>query len=272
MSPAFDTLALTGAAGRLGGGLRPLLRTLARRVILIDRVPIAQALPGEEGVVSDLSDLRGLTEVLTGVQAIVHFAGHPREADWSTILASNVAATAWLWEAALAAGVERIVYASSNHAVGFAGRSERIDAAGFPRPDSRYGVSKVFMEATARMYADKYGLKAFGIRIGHCAPRPSDARMLSHWIHPEDLAALVRIGLEASYDCELVYGASSNQRSWWDNRRAEALGYRPRHSADPYIDELSNQLSGHEVAERYQGGSFAAEGYRGDPERPSRAA
>jgi len=121
------------------------------------------------------------------------------------------------------------------------------------------------------LYALKNGLRAFGMRIGHCSPAPTDARMLSHWIHPEDLASLILIGLRADYLCEVVYGVSNNARSWWDNQRAEALGYRPAYSADSFAEALSGIRTDDPVCELYQGGTFAARGYSGDPERAARA-
>ena len=139
-----------------------------------------------------------------------------------------------------------------------------------PRPDSRYRVTKVFMEAVARMHADKHGIKAIGVRIGYCGPAPLEARMLSHWVHPQDLAALIEVSLSADYHCEIVYGVSDNSATWYDNRRAYALGYRPRHSADAHAAALASVRSDPPVAERYQGGSFAADGHVGDPERAAR--
>jgi len=189
---------------------------------------------------------------------VVHFAGYPREADWDTLLQSNVVGVINLWEAARRAGVERIVYASSNHAVGMYPRSEILSEASLPCADSRYGVTKVFMETVAQLYATKHGIRAFGMRIGHCAPRPTDARMLSHWIHPEDMFRLVEVGLNAEYLHEIVFGASENSRSWWNNDRAKALGFRPLHSADSFIDTLQTLRSDSAVSEFYQGGSFAA--------------
>lgn len=146
-----------------------------------------------------------------------------------------------LWEAACAAGVQRMVYASSNHAVGLYPRTQVLDGREAPLPDSRYGE------------------RAFGMRIGRCCPEPTDARMLSHWIHPQDLASLIGVGLEAECVHEIVYGASANTRSWWNNSRAHALGYRPLHSADPFIAQLQGKCSADPIAEHYQGASFAAQ-------------
>lgn len=263
MTNTLGRVLLTGAAGRLGRAIRPYLAPQCEELRLTDRQPFEACHRNESVVVCNLQDTSALPHLLEGIDAVVHFAGHPREADWSTLIAANIAVSAHLWENAARAGVQRIVYASSNHAVGLYARSERIDAQVLPRPDSRYGVSKVFMESVASLYAAKRGLKAFGLRIGHCAPQPSDARMLSHWIHPEDLAELIRVGLVASYECEVVYGVSDNSRSWWDNARARALGYRPRHTADGFIAALDPVRSDDPVAEHYQGGSFASEGHDG---------
>lgn len=267
-SPAPVVL-LTGAAGGLATLIREPLRQACAELRLTDRRPFdAPGFAPEQVVVADLSELGAHPALLRGVDAIVHFAGMPHEADWDTILAANVVGVTQLWEAARAHGVKRIIHASSNHATGFYPRSQTLDHTTLPRPDSRYGVSKAFMEAVASLYADKHGIKAWGLRIGYCSVAPTENRMLSHWVHPEDLAQLVILGLTADYHCELVYGVSANSRSWWDNRRAEALGYRPRHSADPFIPQLSALRGDTVVGELYQGGSFAAEDYDGDPERP----
>jgi uronate dehydrogenase len=252
---------LTGAAGKLGRAMRPFLAPHAEVLRLVDCQALDALHPNEETFTLDLNDVPALHRAVEGCSAIVHLAGYPREADWDVLLPANIQGVINLWEAAHANGVDRIIHASSNHAVGFYPRQEILDERVPPRPDSRYGLAKVFMEGLAELYAHKHGLRAFGIRIGHCAPAPSDARMLSHWIHPEDLAALIKVGLEADYDCEIVYGASANSRSWWSNHRALALGYQPQHSADAFEAALQARTSGQPIAEHFQGGSFAADGY-----------
>ena len=256
-----DCIVLTGAAGRLGQALRPHLSPLCKELRLVDRAPTAANLSNEKPFQIDLNDEAALKEVLQDASAVVHFAGYPREAAWDVLLPANIEGAIKLWDQAHAARVDRIIYATSNHAVGLYPRSESLDELVHPLPDSRYGLTKVFMEGLASLYAIKHGLRGFGLRIGHCAPEPSDARMLSHWIHPEDLAALVRVGLTADYENEIVYGASNNTRSWWPNARALELGYRPRHSADAFTEQLKTRVSDDPIAERYQGGSFAASGF-----------
>jgi len=262
---------VTGAAGKVARTVRAQLTGHCRALRLTDITRFEATGPKQSVHIADLADPDALPELVDGVDAIVHFAGYPREAAWPVLLDANIRAVINLWEAAAAAGVKRILYASSNHAVGYYPRSACIDAQAPARPDGRYGATKVFMETVAQLYADKNGLRAFGMRIGYCGPEPLDARMLSHWLHPEDLAQLIQIGLTADYHHALVYGVSANSATWYDNHRAEALGYRPRHSADIFAAALQRKVTHNPVAERYQGGSFAADGHIGDPERPARA-
>lgn len=257
----IDCIVLTGAAGRLGRSLRPFLAASCRELRVLDQAPLTPEHANETAFQIDLNDETALKEVLQGASAVVHFAGYPREAQWSVLLPANIEGTIKLWDHAHTAGVDRIIYATSNHAVGLYPRDRLLDELVHPLPDSRYGLSKVFMEGLASLYAIKHGVRGFGMRIGHCAPEPTDARMLSHWIHPEDLAALVSVGLKADYENEIVYGASNNMRSWWPNARARELGYHPRHSADAFIEQLKACVSDDPVAERFQGGSFAANGF-----------
>ena len=262
------SIVLTGAAGRLGGQLRASLAVLCDELRLVDQQPVVAERANEVVHQFDLNDRAALDRVMAGAQAVVHFSGFPREANWETLLAANVSAVAGLWESARSAGVQRVVYASSNHAVGLYPRSELLTEQVLPQPDSRYGVTKVFMESVAGLYAAKHGMRGFGIRIGHCASVPTDARMLSHWIHPEDLAQLVEVGLTADYHNEIVYGASANSRSWWRNERALSLGYQPRHSADAHIERLAKVTTTDAVSEYFQGGSFAAAEHDNPRHRP----
>lgn len=257
----YKKVLLTGGAGRIARYVRERLAPQCVELRLVDCVPFDATHANETAHVVDLADADRLKPLLDDIDAVVHMAGYPRDAEWSTILPANVVAVTNLWDTALEAGVRRIVYASSNHAVGLYPRSQRIGSDVLQRPDSRYGVAKVFMEALAGLYAEKYALSAMGIRIGACTLEPTDARMLSHWVHPSDLTALIEIGLKAELTHEIVYGVSANRASWWDNSRAEALGYKAQHSADGFSEMLRNKRTDSPIAERYQGGSYVADGY-----------
>ena len=160
-----------------------------------------------------------MERLLEGADGVIHLGGQSVEADWEAVHDANIIGLYNTYEAARRQGVRRIVFATTNHVVGFYRRQRTIDHTAMPRPDSRYGVSKAFGEALGRMYADKYGLRVLNIRIGNVDQKPADGRRLSIWISPRDLAQLFRIGLTHPdiHFLEIVYGASNNARSWWDN-------------------------------------------------------
>ena len=261
---------LTGAAGDVGTRLRPLLAAAYGHIRLSDRVePAAPLTPGETFVAADLSDPAQVRRIVENIDAIVHLGGFSVEGPWETILQANIVGTHALYEAAREAGVGRIVFASSNHAVGFYPREHRIDHRAPVRPDTRYGVSKAFGEALGALYADKHGLRVLNIRIGNVADAPIDRRRLSIWISPADLMQLIRIGIEhPELRYEIVYGASDNAQAWWDNRRAHALGYRPASRAEDFAAQvLAVAEPADPVGDRFQGGTYCTQEFDHDPER-----
>ena len=136
------------------------------------------------------------------------------------------------------------------------------------RPDSRYGVSKVFGEAVGALYADKHGLAVTCLRIGNFGDKPLDHRRLSIWLKPEDLVQLCRIGLDhPDIHFEILYGASYNERAWWDNHRAYDLGYRPTGRAEDFREHAfaeQAKLGPDPVGDFYQGGAFCSMEFDGD--------
>ena len=255
----MNSILITGAAGHVGRVLRDGLAGRFR-LRLLDRTPVEALGPNEVFIRGDLGDPALLRSAMAGVAGIVHLAAVPVEDSWQEILPNNIVGTYNLFEAARLAGVKRVVFASSNHAVGFYRRDRHIGPDVTVRPDSRYGVSKAFGEALASLYADKYGLETFCIRIGNVAAEPVDVRRLAIWVSPRDLCQLVAIGLEhPEIHFEIVYGVSDNARSWWDNSRAAQLGYRPQDDAEDHAAEVVAREPPHDPDDRqhlYQGGHF----------------
>ncbi len=253
----MKTVLITGAGGGVGTHLR---RELAGkyRLRLSDIRPIETLAPGETFAAGDIANLDDMLRVTEGVDALVHLGGYSVEGPWDDILQANIIGCYNAFEASRRNGTNRILFATSNHAVGFYRRDEIIDHQIYPRPDSRYGVSKAFGEALGSLYADKYGMEVFCIRIGNVAERPIDKRRLSIWLSPRDLAQLVTIGIEhPEIRFEIVYGVSGNRRSWYDNSNAARLGYRPQDDAEAFADEvLARETAGDPRAELYQGGTF----------------
>jgi len=226
---------VTGAAGRIGTYLREGLPPLGWRLRLLDVRPC----DGERSVVADIRDSESLERALRGVHAVVHLAGIPTEAPFEEIVGVNIEGTWRVFEAARRAGVERIVYASSNHAVGFASRSVPLPVDIALRPDTNYGVSKAFGEALARFYVDRHAMRVACLRIGSCDDRPKNRRMLSTWLSPGDAVRLFDACLRApNLEYAVVYGISANTRGWWDLEPGRALGFEPRDDAEAYADEV----------------------------------
>ncbi|MDH5220575.1 MAG: NAD(P)-dependent oxidoreductase [Betaproteobacteria bacterium] len=252
----MKTILITGAAGDVGTHLR---RELAGkyRIRASDLRPITKI--ADEAVVrADISKMADALRITKGVEAVVHLGGYSVEGPWEGILSANIIGCHNVFEAARRNGVKRILFPTSNHATGFYRRDQTIDHHVYPKPDSRYGVSKVFGEALGSLYADKYGMEVFCMRIGNVNPRPIDKRRLSLWFSPRDLAQLVTIGIEhPDIRFEIVYGISANRRAWYDNRNAYRLGYRPEDDSEVFAAEiLAREQPGDPVAEKYQGGLF----------------
>ncbi len=262
---------LTGAAGGIGTGLRKLLKPVYRELRLSDLEKPTDLKPDEPFIPADLAKIDQVEKVVEGMDGIIHMGGHSVEGPWDTILQANIIGCYNLFEAARRKGVKRVVFASSNHAIGFYPRHHRIGPGVTVRPDSRYGVSKAFGEALGALYSNKHGLGVACLRIGNYEAQPVDKRRLSIWISPEDLAQLVRIGLEhPELKFEVFYGASNNERSWWDNSRAHAYGYRPTGRAEDYVKEAmagQAKVKPDPVAEFFQGGPFCSAEFDGDTSR-----
>ena len=252
----MKTLLITGAAGDVGTHLR---RELAGkyRIRASDLRPLKK-LARESFMRADISKMADAMRITKGVDAVVHLGGYSVEGPWEAILSANIVGCYNVFEAARRNGVKRILFPTSNHAAGFYRRDQTIDHRVYPKPDSRYGVSKVFGEALGSLYADKYGMEVFCMRLGNVNPAPIDKRRLSLWLSPRDLAQLVTIGIEhPGIRFEIVYGISGNARAWYDNANAFRLGYRPQDDSEPQAaDVLAREKPGDPVAEKYQGGIF----------------
>jgi len=259
----FQRLLLTGAAGGLGKVLRERMKPWARVLRLTDREALAPAREGEEVVQCDLGDRAAALTLVEGTDAIVHFGGISVEANFDAILHSNIVGTFNVYEGARRHGVKRVVFASSNHVIGFYKQSERIDAQVPVRPDGLYGLSKCFGENLSRLYFDRYGIETVCLRIGSSFPQPKDRRMLSTFLSYDDLTELVRVSLfTPRVGHTIVYGVSDNSSKWWDNSGAAHLGFRPRDSADRERDRIEKlpPLAPDDPAGVYQGGAFVHAG------------
>ena len=256
---------VTGAAGGIGTRLRKLLKGVYPDILWSDIRKPDDLAADEKFIVADLADMAQVEKIVAGVEGIVHLGGYSIEGDWNTILQANIIGCYNMFEAAYRAKVKRIVFASSNHAVGFYPRSQKIGVDLRVRPDSRYGVSKAFGEALGALYAYKHGLSVTCLRIGNFGDAPVDQRRLAIWLKPEDLAQLIRIGLEhPDIVFETFYGASDNEAAWWDNSNARRFGYKQIGKAEDYRAEAmaaQAKLPHDPVGDKFQGGPFCTDEY-----------
>lgn len=253
-------LLITGAAGGLGRILRKRLGGSAETLRLSDVADLGETGPGEELMPCDLGNADGVMRLVDGCDAIIHLGGISVEAPFDEIMNANILGMYNLYEAARAHGHPRIIFASSNHTIGFYRQDQHIDVAAPMRPDGLYGVSKCFGEALARMYFDKFGQETAIVRIGSCFEKPSNHRMLSTWLSHDDLVSLIGCVFQAPMvGCPVIWGVSDNSTTWWDNSPANFLGWRPKDNAERFRVELEQTVerpAPNSPLAIYQGGPF----------------
>jgi uronate dehydrogenase len=269
-------VALSGAGGQLGRFLRPAL--LDRGVDLRSaggRTPLEPIRPGEDLCHGDLRDPAAVDRLLRGADVLIHMAGTSVERPLPEVIENNLVGLHQVYEGACRHGVGRVIFASSNHAIGMHPVEETLDLDCDFRPDGFYGLSKMWGEGLARLYWDKHGVESVCVRIGSALPRPTEPRHLSTWFGLDDLLRFTMRCIEAppgSLGFLVAWGVSANTRSWWRPTGCERLGYRPTQNSEDFAAEVlagPNPLDG--VARRYQGGAFAAIDYTLPDQRPGAA-
>ncbi len=262
-SIAYNKVLLTGAAGALGTVLRQSLKSQVKSLRLSDLLELKDPQPGEEFIQANLGVRDDVMKAVAGCDAIVHFGGKAVEGTFEEVLEANIKGGYYIYEAARIHGARRVVFASSNHAIGFHPVSQRLDVNSPQRPDSNYGVSKAYTEDLARFYFDRWGIESVCIRIGSSFPKPLNRRMLTTWLSYGDLSELVRCSLACPrVDHTIVYGVSNNRSNWWDNSGAAHLGYYPKDNTEAFraeIEALPN-LDPNDPEVRFQGGGYVKMG------------
>ena len=177
---------------------------------------------------ADIADRAALARMMQGVRALVHLAGVGGPYDLEALFRVNARGLFDAFEAARLAGVERIVFASSNHAFGCYPITEPVTPEHKPRPDSLYGVFKVLGETMLQYYHDRHGISSVSLRIGTYRPLPIDQRSLATWLSPADVTQLVDLSLRHPDPGALVVnGYSANTRIRTRDPNWAVLGYRP---------------------------------------------
>ena len=254
---------VTGSGGLIGSML---IRSLGDRYDFSGLTRTRRDdMPDVPTTIADTSDFAAIRPAFDGMDAVVHMAANPStEAPWESVLQNNFTGTYNVYEAARQAGARRFVFASSNHAVGLFENDEpyrrivrgdysgldpanvpQIDHTVPPRPDSYYGVSKVFGEAMGRYYSEQFGLEVACLRIGNVNRHDDptrNVRLMAVWFSHRDLAQMVDQCLSVEgLGFEIFYGVSGNRWRFWDISHAgQVLGYSPQDDAEQYRDRLSS--------------------------------
>jgi uronate dehydrogenase len=265
INPETDRVLITGAAGAIGTALRAGLRPHWRHLRLTDIRPIRDLASNEEAVTADIADRAALERMMQDVAAVVHLAGVLGNYTLEDLFRVNARGLFDVFESARLAGVRRIVFASSNHAFGCYPIAERVSPALPPRPDSLYGVFKVWGETMLRNYHDRHGISSVSLRIGTFRPLPIDQRSLATWLSPGDAARLVDASLRhPDPGCMVVNGYSDNTRLKTEDPNWATLGYHPRDNAEHHGEMLRAKGVDVDSPDRgewewpHHGGSFAS--------------
>ena len=272
INPETDRVLITGAAGAIGTALRAGLRSDWRHLRLTDIGPVQNLAGNEELVAADITDRPAVEALMQGVKAVVHLAGIVGTYTLEDLFRVNARGLFDVFEAARLGGVERIVFASSNHTFGFYPISEKVSPALPPRPDSTYGVFKVWGETMLRHCYDRYDIRSVSLRIGTFRALPIDQRSLATWLSPADAAHLVDVSLRhPDPGCMVVNGYSRNTRLKTFDPNWATLGYQPKDNAEDHRDALRAKGVDVDAPDRdawewpEHGGSFPRA-----PERPAR--
>lgn len=261
----MNRILLTGAGGMLGNVLRQKLNGWVPNLRVSDISDLGVAAVGEEVIHGDLANMDDVTKLVDGCDGIIHLGGVSTENTFDNIIDANIRGTYNIYEAARKAGVKRILFASSNHTIGFHDRETKLDQQSPLRPDSIYGLSKCFGENLAQYYFDKFGIETVSARIGSCFAEPKNRRMLATWLSYDDFERMVKAVFNAPrVGCTFLYGASNNKEQWWDNSHASFIGWHPEDDTEAYrakIEAQGEKEDPNDPAVRFQGGPFAAAGH-----------
>lgn len=207
-------IVVTGGSGKGGRWVVRELREHGHDVVNVDLVP--DGAPNDLFLLTDLTDLGQVDDVVRGADAIVHFAAIPAPGlrPAGETFRINTVSTWNVFHAAVSAGVGRVVWASSETVLGlpfdrppdFAPIDETIT----PRPESSYALSKLVGETLAAQLNRQSGVPFVGLRISNIM-EPTDYSRFESWqddarvrkwnlwgyVDARDVAAAVRLAVEA---------------------------------------------------------------------------
>lgn len=268
---------ITGANGIVGTAITD---TLGERKEYSFEVLDIEPHPERETFVESVTEYEAIRPAFDGIDAVVHLAVYPPgfvDENWERILSVNVEGTRNVLRAAADAEVESVVFGSTNHVVGMYEREHApeiyreefnlmISHRSPVRPDSTYGVSKLFGEHDGRFFVENNGYpkRFYAIRIASVRSSEYDtpygdaergveegrwdrgseeyeqqvARLKATWFSRRDCAQMVeRALLDTTVKFGVFYGVSGNDRRWFDIDHArDVLGYDPQDNSEEWTE------------------------------------
>jgi len=246
---------ITGVSGLIGGLV---LRDLAGKYEFsgLSR----RAVAGIPHTQADITDFEKVRAASRGMDMVLHLAAETQDYDdWDKVMSNTMGGTLNMYRAAQEAGVKRVVFMSTGSTMcGYewyegspygklaANELQKLPATEKmlsyldpPRPDSFYGVGKLFGENTGRLFSDKYGMSVICIRLGAVLPgdRPEMVRHFPGYLSQGDAVQMVDKCLDApdSVRFDIFDAISENSRRWRDTGHAkDVIGWRPTGSSDRF--------------------------------------
>lgn len=250
-------IAVTGAAGTVG---RETLPALSEHDVT---ALTHRDHDNMESTVIELEDKEGLVDAFTGHDTVVHMAANgSATAPWESVSQINIDGTYNVFEAAREAGIERMIFGSSNHVThmynmpapdepgGTVADARPVSRDDLFRPSSYYGVSKLAGEGLGSLYADRYGLEVVNLRIGylqteailrdHQDDEPERARQArAMYLSPRDYRQAIQraVTVDLNENPLTVNLVSRNDDRYHTLIEAlRGLGYHPRDNSAEILD------------------------------------
>jgi NAD+ dependent glucose-6-phosphate dehydrogenase len=241
---AGRTVLITGATGNIGGKLRARFSGLGWDLRLLDIDPRGD--PAVQPADLTIWDEAWVRE-FAGVDAVIHLAGNPSpRASWTSIQRLNIDLTANVYEAAIAQGARRVVFASSNWVMaGHRPAQGPLTTDMEPYPVNPYGVSKLMGERMGHAAHARRGLSVICFRIGYL--QRDDNQPGPHmgwgtwgqamWLSNRDLCQAMERAVEAEgVGFAVLNLMSDNPGMRWDIETTKrAIGYMPCDGAAPVM-------------------------------------
>ena len=235
-----EKVLVTGSSGVLGQAVCRELISRGHRVRGFDRVVLQDSTTGlDDFQLGDLADAESVDRAVSGMDALVHLAAYPDEADFlSVLLEPNVIGVYHVLEAARRHRLQRVVVTSSGQAVeGHNWREQTLKVDDPFCPVSHYGVAKAMAEAWSRYYSEQHAMSMIVVRPGMVPREPSVWKTLAedkvlqrlYWSQ-RDVGRFYALCVEVKeVNFAVLFGTSCQQEPYaMDPEPArQLLGYEP---------------------------------------------